>query len=74
MERSRSLPPSLVAGALLLLSSLLSANAAFAHGWITSPPSRQDNCAKGRVGFDCQGLQYEPQSVESGKGSMLCSQ
>lgn len=44
-----------------------------AHGWITNPPSRADHCAEGRVSFDCGGLQYEPQSVEAPKGSMLCS-
>jgi predicted carbohydrate-binding protein with CBM5 and CBM33 domain len=44
-----------------------------AHGWITNPPSRADHCAQGRVSFDCGGLQYEPQSVEAPKGSMLCS-
>lgn len=44
-----------------------------AHGWITSPPSRADHCAKGTVSFDCGGLQYEPQSVEAPKGSMQCS-
>jgi predicted carbohydrate-binding protein with CBM5 and CBM33 domain len=44
-----------------------------AHGWITSPPSRQDQCAKGRTSFDCGAVKYEPQSVEGPKGSMLCS-
>lgn len=73
MERKGSFAPAVVVGTLVLLSSLLSASAALAHGWITSPPSRQDHCAKGRVSFDCQGVQYEPQSVEAGKGSMLCS-
>ena len=49
-----------------------SASPASAHGWITSPPSRQDHCATGRV-TGCGGLQYEPQSVEAPKGSRLCS-
>ncbi|WP_369375342.1 lytic polysaccharide monooxygenase auxiliary activity family 9 protein [Promicromonospora sp. Populi] len=44
-----------------------------AHGWVVSPPSRQDHCAKRTVSFDCGGLQWEPQSVEAPKGSMLCS-
>ncbi|WP_369375344.1 lytic polysaccharide monooxygenase auxiliary activity family 9 protein [Promicromonospora sp. Populi] len=44
-----------------------------AHGWITSPPSRADHCAKGTVSFDCGGLQYEPQSIEAPKGSTQCS-
>ncbi len=43
------------------------------HGWITSPPSRQDQCAEGRTAFDCGALAYEPQSVEAPKGSMQCS-
>ncbi|WP_125777495.1 lytic polysaccharide monooxygenase [Antribacter gilvus] len=43
------------------------------HGWITSPPSRQDHCAKRTVSWGCNGIEYEPQSVESAKGSMLCS-
>ncbi|GII97911.1 chitin-binding protein [Sediminihabitans luteus] len=49
------------------------APSADAHGWITSPPSRQDNCATGRTSFDCGGIKYEPQSVEAPKGSMKCS-
>jgi predicted carbohydrate-binding protein with CBM5 and CBM33 domain len=60
-------------GAALFVSSILSANVASAHGWITSPPSRQDHCAKHTAGFDCGDIQYEPQSVEAPKGSMACS-
>ncbi|GII96223.1 lytic polysaccharide monooxygenase auxiliary activity family 9 protein [Sinosporangium siamense] len=48
------------------------ASPASAHGWITSPPSRQDMCAKRLVG-GCGGVEYEPQSVEAPKGSHLCS-
>jgi predicted carbohydrate-binding protein with CBM5 and CBM33 domain len=44
-----------------------------AHGWVSDPPSRQAHCANGAVSHDCQGIQYEPQSVEAPKGSMLCS-
>ncbi|MBE1878026.1 lytic polysaccharide monooxygenase [Myceligenerans pegani] len=44
-----------------------------AHGWVSDPPSRQDHCASGTVSHDCQGIQYEPQSVEAPKGSMQCS-
>ena len=51
---------------------LTPASPASAHGWITSPPSRQDMCATGRV-TGCGGLAYEPQSVEAPKGSRLCS-
>lgn len=44
-----------------------------AHGWITSPPSRQDHCANGTTSFDCGAIKYEPQSVEAPKGSKQCS-
>ncbi|MBL0888482.1 lytic polysaccharide monooxygenase [Myceligenerans indicum] len=44
-----------------------------AHGWVSDPPSRQAQCASGAVTHDCQGVEYEPQSVEAPKGSMLCS-
>ena len=60
------------AGATVVVSSLLFANAAFAHGWVISPPSRQDHCAKGRTSFDCGQVKYEPQSVEAAKGAMTC--
>ncbi|HEX5567200.1 MAG TPA: lytic polysaccharide monooxygenase [Streptomyces sp.] len=58
--------------ALPLAIVMTSASTAGAHGWITSPPSRQDHCATGRV-TGCGDLQYEPQSVEAPKGSRLCS-
>jgi predicted carbohydrate-binding protein with CBM5 and CBM33 domain len=63
----------LVAGITIapLILLALPAGPASAHGWITSPPSRQDHCAKRRV--DCGDIQYEPQSVEGPKGSRLCS-
>jgi predicted carbohydrate-binding protein with CBM5 and CBM33 domain len=44
-----------------------------AHGWVVSPPSRQDHCAKRTVSWSCNGVEWEPQSVEAPKGSMLCS-
>ena len=44
-----------------------------AHGWVVSPPSRQDHCAKRTVSWTCNGVEWEPQSVEAPKGSMLCS-
>ena len=43
-----------------------------AHGYISSPPSRQALCAAGTV-KDCGPIQFEPQSVEAPKGSKLCS-
>jgi chitin-binding protein len=58
--------------AATMLVSVLSADLASAHGWIISPPSRQDHCAKGRTPFDCGAVRYEPQSVEAPKGAMSC--
>ncbi|MFD4640029.1 lytic polysaccharide monooxygenase auxiliary activity family 9 protein [Lentzea sp. NPDC058436] len=44
---------------------------AFAHGYISSPPSRQAQCANGTV-KDCGAIQWEPQSVEGPKGLQSC--
>lgn len=44
-----------------------------AHGWVVSPPSRQDHCATRTVSWSCDGVEWEPQSVEAPKGSMQCS-
>jgi uncharacterized protein (TIGR03382 family) len=63
----------LVLGTMTGLVSLLSSDVALGHGWVTSPPSRQDHCAKTRTSFDCGSIRWEPQSVEAPKGSMLCS-
>ena len=52
---------------------IASAPSAEAHGWVTSPASRQDNCATGATSFDCGQVKYEPQSVEAPKGSLQCS-
>ncbi|MEU9336035.1 lytic polysaccharide monooxygenase [Streptomyces sp. NPDC048290] len=62
-----------VIGALIapLLAISLPAGSAGAHGWVTSPGSRQDQCAAGVV--DCGQIQYEPQSVEGPKGLTSCS-
>ncbi|WP_045746371.1 lytic polysaccharide monooxygenase auxiliary activity family 9 protein, partial [Actinoplanes rectilineatus] len=56
-----------VAGSLLTAVSPASA-----HGYISSPPSRQANCASGAVS-GCGDIVYEPQSVEAPKGSTLCN-
>jgi predicted carbohydrate-binding protein with CBM5 and CBM33 domain len=58
---------------LLIAAPLFLAAPAAAHGWVTDPPSRQDNCAKGATSFDCGSIKYEPQSVEAPKGSLQCS-
>ncbi|MFW6693156.1 lytic polysaccharide monooxygenase auxiliary activity family 9 protein [Streptomyces sp. MAR4 CNX-425] len=48
----------------------LPAPQASAHGWITSPPSRQQQCAQGTV--PCGQIKWEPQSVEGPKGLKSC--
>lgn len=64
---------SLAVGAMVapLLAITLPAGMANAHGWVTDPGSRQDQCAQGVV--DCGQIKYEPQSVEGPKGLMSCS-
>ncbi len=44
---------------------------AFAHGYVSSPASRQAQCARGTV-KDCGAIQWEPQSVEGPKGLRNC--
>lgn len=68
MRRTITLPL-LSAGAIL--GSLLVATPAQAHGYISSPPSRQAMCAQGRVA-NCGPIVYEPQSVEGAKGQRNC--
>ena len=70
--RSKSFVLKTAFACALLVSALSLADVAYGHGWITSPPSRQDNCAKGRTSFDCGQVRYEPQSVEAAKGAMTC--
>jgi chitin-binding protein len=62
-----------LAGAAIapVLAVTLPAPTANAHGWITSPSSRQDQCANRTV--SCGQIQYEPQSVEGPKGLRSCS-
>jgi predicted carbohydrate-binding protein with CBM5 and CBM33 domain len=55
---------------ILTLGSLCAPQLANAHGYITTPPSRQASCADGSVEEShCDGVKYEPQSVESPKGA-----
>lgn len=70
---ARTLLAAVAASVAVLVVPLVAAPSASAHGWITSPPSRQDNCANGKTSFDCGSIKYEPQSVEAPKGSMKCS-
>ncbi|MEV6619350.1 lytic polysaccharide monooxygenase [Amycolatopsis sp. NPDC051106] len=62
------------AGALLapVLVVVLPATSASAHGYISDPPSRQANCAAGKVP-NCGQIVYEPQSVEGPKGLRSCN-
>jgi predicted carbohydrate-binding protein with CBM5 and CBM33 domain len=53
-----------------LLTVVLPAGTANAHGWITSPASRQEQCRSGAV--SCGEIKYEPQSVEGPKGLRNC--
>jgi predicted carbohydrate-binding protein with CBM5 and CBM33 domain len=51
--------------------SLLAASPASAHGYVSSPPSRQALCAQGKM--SCGQIKYEPQSVEGPKGLKTCN-
>lgn len=55
-----------------LVAVVATAGPASAHGWVTNPPSRQQQCASGVVA-NCGAIQYEPQSVEAPKGATSCS-
>jgi chitin-binding protein len=70
MRRRITLP--LLTVAAVLTTTLVSAAPAQAHGYVSSPPSRQAMCAQGRVA-NCGDIIYEPQSVEAPKGSMQCN-
>lgn len=50
---------------------ILPAATASAHGYISTPPSRQAQCAQGTV--SCGAIRYEPQSVEGPKGLRSCN-
>jgi len=58
--------------AAVVTSFFVAVAPASAHGYISSPPSRQANCASGAVA-NCGDIIYEPQSVEAPKGSTLCN-
>jgi len=56
--------------AILSLGLVCAPQYVSAHGWITTPPSRQASCADKSVEEAyCDGVTYEPQSVESPKGA-----
>jgi predicted carbohydrate-binding protein with CBM5 and CBM33 domain len=57
----------------MVASSLAVASSpALAHGYVSSPPSRQAQCAAGTVA-NCGAIQFEPQSAEAPKGSKQCN-
>jgi LysM repeat protein len=64
----------LAAPLLLLLLAMVcwAPSACEAHGYLSSPPSRQAQCAQGRVS-GCGPIIYEPQSVEAPKGRRSCN-
>lgn len=57
--------PILAVAALLL--PIATAAPAYAHGWVSNPPSRAALCAQGVV-ENCGAIQWEPQSVEGPGG------
>ena len=69
MRRKIAYP--LVALGVTVGSSLAVASPALAHGYVSTPPSRQALCASGAVA-NCGAIQFEPQSVEAPKGSQAC--
>ncbi|WP_232236078.1 lytic polysaccharide monooxygenase auxiliary activity family 9 protein [Nocardia sp. BMG51109] len=58
------------AGIAPIIVAVLPAAAASAHGYVSSPPSRQAQCAAGTV--SCGDISYEPQSVEGPQGLKSC--
>ncbi|MFC4588473.1 lytic polysaccharide monooxygenase auxiliary activity family 9 protein [Sphaerisporangium corydalis] len=61
----------LATAVLAIGATVFIASPAMAHGYISSPPSRQAMCAQGRVA-NCGDIIYEPQSVEGPKGLRSC--
>ncbi|MYX05552.1 chitin-binding protein [Streptomyces sp. SID8375] len=71
MHKKRKLALALGAGIAPLLVVTLPVGPASAHGYVSSPPSRQAQCAAGTI--DCGPIKWEPQSVEGPKGLTSCS-
>ena len=69
MRRTVAFP---LAAAGSVLAMIATAVPASAHGYVSTPPSRQALCAAGSVP-DCGQIQFEPQSVEGPKGLRNCS-
>src|SRR3954465_3988371 len=70
MRRKVALPVLTIAA--VVTSLFVAVASASAHGYTSSPPSRQANCVSGAVA-NCGDIVYEPQSVEAPKGSTLCN-
>ncbi|MET8335740.1 lytic polysaccharide monooxygenase [Streptosporangium canum] len=68
----RKLITVLAATVIAVASVVFVASPALAHGYITSPPSRQALCAQGKVA-NCGQIIWEPASVEGPKGQRNCS-
>ncbi|MEV8567291.1 lytic polysaccharide monooxygenase [Streptomyces sp. NPDC051322] len=71
MNMRRRLAALIGVGIAPLIAICLPATTAGAHGYVSTPPSRQAQCAAGVV--DCGPIKYEPQSVEGPKGLTSCS-
>ncbi|KPC62764.1 lytic polysaccharide monooxygenase auxiliary activity family 9 protein [Streptomyces chattanoogensis] len=71
MNRKRRLALAIGAGIAPLLVVTMPASPASAHGYVSTPPSRQAQCAAGTV--ECGPIKWEPQSVEGPKGLASCS-
>jgi chitin-binding protein len=62
----------LVMAAVPAIVFITPVGSASAHGYVSSPPSRQAQCASGVV-KNCGGPEWEPQSAEGPKGQVSCS-
>ncbi|MEI5098158.1 lytic polysaccharide monooxygenase [Streptomyces sp. PmtG] len=71
MRTPRGLALALVLGLAPLITVSLPADTAQAHGWVTSPASRQDQCFNGSL--ECGPIKWEPDAVEGPKGLKSCS-
>ncbi|ANW16967.1 lytic polysaccharide monooxygenase auxiliary activity family 9 protein [Streptomyces clavuligerus] len=71
MQSKKKLAVAIGAAIAPLLAVCLPAGTANAHGYISSPPSRQAQCAARSI--PCGAIKYEPQSVEGPKGLRSCS-
>ena len=71
MHKRKKLAALLGAGLAPVLVIGLAPSPASAHGWITNPASRQEQCARGVV--KCGEIKWEPQSVEGPKGLKDCA-